>query len=120
METANTRYPVAPAKLVEILSEGGYSPTQVSQMLGGRISFRALYRWRNEEAMPQRYADYVDVLTLATGLGLFPRDGVEMGEGGDTGEIQEIRLTPAEPDIDDAETVWPDAESVDGDSDGEE
>lgn len=114
METANNRYPVSPAKLVEILSENGYSPTQVSQMLGGRISFRALYRWRNEEAMPQRYADYVDVLTLATGLGLFPDDTTE------TGEIDEIRLTPSEPDVDDAETVWPDAASVDGDSDGEE
>jgi hypothetical protein len=120
MEADNTRYPIRPAKLVTILSDGGYSPTQVSQMLGGRISFRALYRWRNEEAMPQRYADYVDVLQLATGLGL-------LGALPEQAETEEQPVFPAlapEPDVDDADTASaetdPYALDVDGDSDGEE
>lgn len=116
MEADSTRYPIHPAKLVDILSEAGYSPTQVAQMLGGRISFRALYRWRKEEAMPQRYADYVDVLQLATGLGL-------LGSLPNSETAETSAAFPAlSPDVDDAEaaSVDPDSLDVDGDSDGEE
>ena len=78
----NTRYPIHPAMLVDILANAGYSPTQVSQMLGDRISFRALYRWRKREALPQRYSDYVDVLNLAQGLGLLTSPEPELADTG--------------------------------------
>lgn len=63
-------YPLAPQVLVQRLSEAGYAPAKLETMLHGRISYRALYRWRNGEAMPQRSADYGAVYELAEALGV--------------------------------------------------
>ena len=99
---ATVKYPILPARLVDLLSEGGYSPTQVSQMLGGRISFRALYRWRREEAMPQRFSDYLDVLHLAQGLGLLPPPESPLSPAL---EIPEIAPKVQSDDVDDVDDV---------------
>jgi hypothetical protein len=124
----NAKYPIAPARLIEIFSEAGYSPTQVSHLLGNRISFRALYRWKNGEALPQRYADYVDVMHLAEGLGLLTANSppaeaeAEAGaEAGAEAEGRTPRVEEAEVDVDDVSNY--DMESfcgLDDVSDGEE
>jgi hypothetical protein len=123
---ANAKYPIAPARLIEIFSEAGYSPTQVSHLLGNRISFRALYRWKNGEALPQRYADYVDVMHLAEGLGLLtanspPAEAEAETEAGAEAEGRTPRVEEAEVDVDDVSNY--DMESfcgLDDVSDGEE
>jgi len=56
--------------LVTRLSDAGYPPVKLEAMLENRISYRALYRWRNGEAMPQRKSDYAAVLSLALALGV--------------------------------------------------
>ncbi len=63
-------YPVSPAVLVNRLSDAGYPPQKVESMIEGRVSYRALYRWKNEEAQPQRYADYKAVYDLAVAVGV--------------------------------------------------
>jgi hypothetical protein len=121
---ANAKYPIAPARLIEIFSEAGYSPTQVSHLLGNRISFRALYRWKNGEALPQRYADYVDVMHLAEGLGLLTANSPPAeaeAEAGAEAEGRTPRVEEAEVDVDDVSNY--DMESfcgLDDVSDGEE
>jgi hypothetical protein len=39
-------------------------------MIEGRVSYRALYRWKNGEAQPQRLADYNAVYDLAVAVGV--------------------------------------------------
>jgi hypothetical protein len=120
----NAKYPITPARLIEIFSEAGYSPTQVSHLLGNRISFRALYRWKNGEALPQRYADYVDVMHLAEGLGLLTANSPPAeaeAEAGAEAEGRTPRVEEAEVDVDDVSNY--DMESfcgLDDVSDGEE
>jgi hypothetical protein len=66
-------YPVAPNVLVTTLADAGYPPQKVESMLEGRISYRALYRWRKNEAQPQRKQDYWAVHGLAEALGVLPK-----------------------------------------------
>jgi hypothetical protein len=63
--------------LVTRLGDAGYAPTKLESMLENRVSYRALYRWRNGEARPQRRADYDAVLQLALALGVsvYPSEG---------------------------------------------
>jgi len=63
-------YPVSPAVLVTRLSDAGYPPQKVESMIEGRVSYRALYRWKNGEAQPQRLADYNAVYDLAVAVGV--------------------------------------------------
>jgi hypothetical protein len=57
-----------PAALIQCFSDKGYSPQKISPMIGRRISYRALYRWKNGEAKPQRVTDFLAVLDLAVAL----------------------------------------------------
>tara|TARA_Y100001973_G_scaffold82628_1_gene122206 strand:+ start:735 stop:992 length:258 start_codon:yes stop_codon:yes gene_type:complete len=66
-------YPLDPGVLVETLANAGYPPQKVCSMLDGRISYRALYRWRKNEAKPQRKQDYWAVHGLAEALGVLPK-----------------------------------------------
>jgi hypothetical protein len=63
-------YPVSPAVLVNRLSDAGYPPQKVESMIEARVSYRALYRWKNGEAQPQRSADYRAVYDLAVAVGV--------------------------------------------------
>jgi hypothetical protein len=63
-------YPIEPSILVNKLAQAGYPPQKVESMLEGRISYRALYRWRKKEAQPQRKQDYWAVHNLAEALGV--------------------------------------------------
>lgn len=78
MNTAE--YPISPDVLVTILADSGYPPQKVESMLGGRISYRALYRWRKKEAQPQRKQDYWAVHGLAEALGVLPKVGENADE----------------------------------------
>lgn len=66
----STAYPLSPKVLIERLGEAGYSPHKVEALLGKRISYRALYRWRTEQTAPQRAADYWAVYRLAESLNI--------------------------------------------------
>jgi len=57
-----------PAALIQCFSDKGYSPQKISPMIDRRISYRALYRWKNGEAKPQRVSDFLAVLDLAVAL----------------------------------------------------
>ena len=56
--------------LIQRLSDAGYKPQRVAQLMGHRISWRALYRWRRGDSQPQRDADYEAVIELAKALSI--------------------------------------------------
>jgi hypothetical protein len=79
-------YPVSPATLIKLFSDAGYTPQRIEELLRGRVSYRALYRWKNEEAQPQRQADYTAVYDLAVALKLIK--GAPLSDGGMLGESE--------------------------------
>lgn len=70
--TQASGYPITPQDLITRLSDAGYTPQKIEAMLGGRISYRAFYRWKNGEVQPQRKQDYYAVYDLAAALKVVP------------------------------------------------
>jgi hypothetical protein len=102
--------------LIQIFSDAGYSPQKLAPMLDGRVSYRALYRWKNGEAKPQRLADFLAVLDLGAALGIITKDQRNESEAA-------LRATYIEadgPDLSDEENPDKDELSEDANTEREE
>jgi len=52
----------------QLLREAKLSPIEVSNLLGGRVSSRTIYRWAKGESLPQNGSDIEALRTLVKQL----------------------------------------------------
>lgn len=103
-------------ELIQLFSDAGYSPQKLAPMLAGRVSYRALYRWKNGEAKPQRLADFLAVLDLGAALGIITKDQRNESEAA----LRASYVEPDGPDLPAEESLDKDEISEDANTESEE
>lgn len=102
--------------LIQLFSDAGYSPQKLVPMLDARVSYRALYRWKNGDAKPQRLADFLAVLDLGAALGIITKEQRNESEAA----IRATYVEPAGPDLPAEESLDEDEIAKDPNTDIEE